>query len=121
MDDRPITKQRTLAQNNSIHLYLTWVARELANQGQTMQNVVQKINKVEIEPTMQNCKELIWHEIQKAMFKKDSTAFLTKQEVSEVYDVMSRWLAKNFEIDLPWPDDPDPAPLKDKEYVNIHE
>jgi 6-pyruvoyl-tetrahydropterin synthase len=105
-------KQRTELQNRAIHLYLTWVAQELANQGQTMQDVVKKINKVEITPTMQNVKEIIWREIQKAMFKKDSTTFLTKHEVDEVYKVMSMWLSKNFEISLPFPNDDDIAPLK---------
>ncbi len=105
-------KQRTENQNRAIHLYLTWVARELQNQGQTMQQVVKKIDKVEITPTMQNVKEIVWREIQKTMFKKDSTTFLTKHEVTQVYEVMSMWLAKNFNISLPFPNDEDIAPLK---------
>ena len=109
-------KQRTELQNRAIHLYLTWVARELSNQGQTMQNVVKAITKVEITPTMQNVKEMIWREIQKTMFKKESTTFLTKHEVTQVYEVMSMWLSKNFQIDLPFPNDNDIAPLKDKIY-----
>lgn len=98
-----IQKQRTDAQNKSIHLYLSWVAQELNNQGQTMQDVVKKINKVEIRPTTENLKEIVWREIQKAMFDKESTTFLTKGEVTQVYDVMSAWLAKNFGIDIPFP------------------
>ena len=109
-------KQRTDLQNRALHLYLTWVARELSNQGQTMQNVVKKITKVEITPTMQNVKEMIWREIQKTMFKKESTTFLNKQEITEVYDVMSMWLSKNFGIYLPFPSDEDIAPLKNKIY-----
>ena len=109
-------KQRTELQNRAIHLYLTQVAHELENQGQTMQDVVKKINKVEILPTMQNVKEMIWREIQKTMFKKESTTFLTKHEVTQVYEVMSMWLSKNFGIDLPFPNDNDPSPLKGKIY-----
>ena len=111
-------KQRTELQNKAIHLYLTWVAHELENQGQTMQNVVKAITKVEITPTMQNVKEMIWREIQKTMFKKESTTFLTKHEVTQVYEVMSMWLSKNFQIDLPFPNDNDVAPLKEKIYEN---
>lgn len=114
--DTIIQKQRTDLQNRAIHLYLTWVAHELQNQGQTMQNVVQKINKVEITPTMQNMKEMVWREIQKTMFKKESTTFLTKHEVTQVYEVMSMWLSKNFGIDLPFPNDEDISPLKNKIY-----
>lgn len=98
-------KQRTDQQNKAIHLYLTWVAREMCNMGLTMQDVVKKINKVEITPTPQNLKEIVWREIQKAHLKKDSTTFLTKHEVSEIYEIMSMWLAKNFGIELPFPSD----------------
>lgn len=98
-------KQRTEAQNRALHLYLTMVARELCNQGQTLQDVVAKINKVEIEPTPQNLKEVVWREIQKTMFKKYSTTYLTKHEVTQVYEVMSMWLSKNFGISIPFPVD----------------
>jgi hypothetical protein len=111
-------KQRTEQQNKSIHLYLTWVARELQNQGQTLQNVVSKINKVEIVPTMYNLKEVVWREIQKSHLGKESTTLLTKHEVDEIYGIMSMWLAKNFGISLPFPNDEDVAPLKDKVYEN---
>lgn len=115
-----VSKQRTVAQNASLHLYLTWVAKELNNQGQTLQNVVQKINKVEIRPSMQNLKEVVWHEIQKVMTGKESSAFLTKQEINDVYEVMAAWLAKNFEISLPWPSDEElqMAKLADKPVDN---
>lgn len=114
--EKTIGKQRTDLQNRAIHLYLSMVARELQNQGQTMQNVVKAITKVEITPTMQNIKELVWREIQKTMFEKESTTFLTKHEVDEVYRVMSMWLSKNFGIDLPFPNDEDISPLLDKKY-----
>lgn len=111
-----ITKQRTEQQNRALHKYLSLVAQELQNQGQTMQDVIKKINKVEIIPTTYNLKEIVWREIQKVHLGKESTTELTKNEVSEVYEIMSMWLSKNFEISIPFPDDPDPAPLKDKKY-----
>jgi hypothetical protein len=109
-----LVKQRTHAQNNALHLYLSMVANELQNQGQTLQNIVKAIKKVEIIPTKENLKEVVWREIQKAILGKESTTFLTKHEVTEVYEVMSMWLAKNFGIDIPFPNDPDPAPLLNK-------
>ena len=109
-------KQRTSQQNKSLHLYLTQVANELDRNGHTLQDVVKKITKVEIRPTMQNIKEVVWHEIQKAQFSKTSSAFLTKNEVNEVYDIMNKWLGVYFQIHIPWPNDDDPAPLKDKQY-----
>ncbi len=100
-------KQRTSQQNKSLHLYLSMVARELQNQGQTMQDVVKAIRKVEILPTDKNLKELVWREIQKVVVQKESTTELAKNEVDEVYEVMSAWLAKEFQIDIPFPHDPD--------------
>lgn len=112
-----IDKQRTGQQNRALHLYLTMVAHELQNQGQTLQDVVKKINKVEIMPTKDNLKEVVWREIQKVMTGKESTTFLDKHEVTEIYDVMNKWLGQHFEIHIPWPDDGDDvAPLKDKIY-----
>jgi len=79
------------------------VARELENGGHTMQNVIQHINRVEITPTKENVKQIIWHEIQKALFGKKSTTELTTDEVNKVYEVMSMFLAREFEISLPFP------------------
>lgn len=99
-------KQRTHSQNNALHLYLTQVANELDRQGHTMQDVVKKITKVEIKPTMHNVKEMIWREIMKAQLGKESTTFLAKQEdIDKVYDVMNKWLGTYFEIFIPFPND----------------
>lgn len=98
-------KQRTIQQNKALHLYLSQVANELDRQGHTMQNVVQKITKVEIKPTLYNVKEMIWREIQKAVLGKDSTTFLEKNELDQVYDVMNKWLGTYFEIYIPFPND----------------
>ena len=106
------SKQRTELQNRALHLYLTQVANELDRQGHTMQDVVKKITKVEITPTMHNIKEMVWREIQKALLGKDSTTFLEKHEVDRIYEVMNKWLGTHFEIHIPFPNDDDPAPLK---------
>lgn len=105
-------KQRTENQNNALHLYLTQVAKELDRQGFTLQDVVQKITKVEITPTMHNIKEVVWREIQKAQLGKESTTQLTKHEIDPVYDVMNKWLGTYFQIHIPFPNDPDEAPMK---------
>ena len=99
-------KQRTSQQNKALHKYLTLVADELDRQGHTMQDVVKKITKVEIKPTMHNVKEMIWREIMKAQLGKESTTFLAKQEdIDKVYDVMNKWLGTYFEIHIPFPND----------------
>lgn len=107
-----IPKQRTELQNNALHLYLEWVARELENGGHTMQDVCKVITKIEIHPTKENVKEIIWREIQRALFGKKSTTELSKHEVTKVYEVMAQFLAREFQISLPFPNDEDIAPLK---------
>ena len=114
---KPFSK-RTSSQNSALHLYFSQVASELEREGHTLQDVIKHINKVEITPTMSNVKEIIWKEIQKVVLNKKSTTELAKQEdIEKVYDVMNKWLGTYFQIYIPFPNDPDPAPLKDKNYA----
>lgn len=101
--DTPETKIRSLRQNSAIHKYLEMVAHELANQGQTIQSIVKKVNMVEITPTTQTIKEIIWRPIQEIVIGKKSSTELTTAEVNQVYDIISMFLSKNFEIYLPFP------------------
>lgn len=98
-----VTEVRTHKQNDSLHLYLEWVARELINKGYTLQDVVAQIKKAEITPTKDNLKEVVWRPMQIAVLGKERSRDLTKQEVDKVYEPISMWLSKNFEIDLPFP------------------
>lgn len=100
-----VTEGRTYAQNSAIHLYLEWVARELINKGYTLQNVIAQIKKAEITPTKDNLKEVLWRPMQMAVLNKESTKDLSKFEIDSVYQPLSMFLAKNFEIDLPFPSD----------------
>lgn len=103
-DLKPIIPQRrTLTQNKALHKYLELVAHELQNGGHTMQDVVSKINMCEIPPTTRTVKEIIFKPIQEAVLGKKSTTELTTAEVNQVYEVMSMFLAKEFEISLPFP------------------
>lgn len=97
--------QRTLSQNNAIHLYLSWLADELQEQGQTMQNVVERIRRAEITPTTENLKEVVWKPMQKAIYQESSSTRLKKSEVSEVHKHLNAWTSKEFGINLPFPSD----------------
>jgi ribosomal protein S26 len=96
-------EKRTLRQNDAIHLYLELVARELANQGQTLQGVVKKVEWAEITPSAKAIKEVIWRPIMETVVGKKSTTQLTTAEVNKVYEIISMFLAKEFEISLPFP------------------
>lgn len=105
-------KKRTENQNRALHLYCSMVAQELEAGGHSMQNVIKKITKVDIYPTTENVKEIIWREIQKALYGKKSTTELTVAEVSKVYEVMSMFLSKHFGIDLDFPHIPEDKIIK---------
>lgn len=94
---------RTANQNRSLHLYLTLVANELSNQGQTLQGVVKKVPWAEITPTKASLKEVLWRPVQEIVVGKKSTTELTTKEVQEIYNNISMFLAKEFSISLPWP------------------
>ena len=96
-------QQRSLAQNRAIHLYLSIVARELENQGQTMRDVVKKMPLVEIPPTTKSLKEIVWKPIQETSLGRKSTTELKTAEVRQIYEIISMFLAKEFEISLPFP------------------
>ena len=98
-------EQRTSQQNKALHKYFELVAHELKNQGQTMQNVVQKLDYCEITPTKDSIKALIWKPIQEIVVSKEHTAELNKHEIDEVYEIVSMFLSKQFGIDLPFPVD----------------
>ena len=100
-----LPQTRTLLQNRAIHKYLEMVAHELQNQGVTMQEVVKKVDWIEITPTKDSIKSVIWKPIQETILGKRSTTELTTAEVDKVYDIMSMFLAKQFEISLPFPNE----------------
>lgn len=93
---------RTLTQNKALHLYFTQIADALREKGLTMNHVVKLFKHMEIAPTSTNVKENIWRPIQMALFKKPSTTELKTEEVTEVYENVSRFLAP-MGISIPFP------------------
>lgn len=98
-------KKRTDSQNRSIHLWLELVAAELDKNGQTVQNIVEKIKKAEIRPNKTVLKEVLWRPYQIAALHKESTTDLTKHEVDKVYEGLNKFLGQEFEIHVPFPSD----------------
>jgi len=94
--------KRTPSQNNAIHLYCRMVADMLTLNGIDVKAFPWKEG-IEIEFTEAIVKDDMWKPIQKAILGKDSTTELTTAEVNEVYEVMSRHLAKTVGIDVSFP------------------
>lgn len=96
-------EKRTNQQSRALHKYLELVAAELDREGHSMQDVLREAKKVDIRPTKNALKEVIWKPIQKVMFDKGSTSDLERHEVDRVYEVMNKWLGENFAIHIPFP------------------
>lgn len=94
-------KQRTLTQNRAIHKYCSMLAKDLNDAGYDMKRVIK--DEVDIPWSEGNAKEFLWRPVQKAMGLPESTADLATNEVSQVYEVLSRKLAQDYNITTPFP------------------
>lgn len=94
-------KQRTLRQNNSIHLLFKILADELNENGLTMQKVLKP--GVDIYWTPESVKEYLWKPVQEAMLAKKSTTELTTKEIDQVFEVISKHLGEKFGLSLVFP------------------
>lgn len=93
-------KQRSLKQNDSLHLYFEQLAETLNGAGLDMRKVLKP--EVEIPWTKENIKKYIWKPIQHVYLNKKSTTELTTIEIDKVYEVLNRHIAK-FGIHVPFP------------------
>ena len=101
---------RTSNQNNALHLWFELVADELNNDGYSVQLVLKQ--KRDLNWDKEKVKELLWRPAQQAILGKTSTTDLKKiGEIDLVYEHLNRHLGEKFEVHIPFPDDPDIAPL----------
>ena len=96
---------RTSAQNRSLHLYFTLLAKELNDSGQDMRKVLKE--SVEIPWGVVSIKDQMFKPIALAMFGKSSTTELSTKEISEVYEVLNRHTGEKLGISVIWPHEED--------------
>ena len=115
-EDTNDPKQRTQNQNSALWLWFEWLAKSLNESGKDMRVVLKPT--YSIPWTKESIHDHIWIPIQKAMFGTASTKDLTKHEqIDKIRDVIMRELGEKHEIEeIPFPNDADVAPLKDKKY-----
>ena len=89
---------RTMKQNNGIHAYCGEVAKQMEARGLDMKTVLKE--GVPISPTKELIKEYMWKPIQKALTGKESTTAITKKQVNEVYEYLSKLLAEKYDINV---------------------
>lgn len=103
MNNDKIPTKRTNQQSKALHKYLEMVSHELQNQGQSMRDVVRKMPLIEIPPTKNALKEIVWKPIMEVTLGRKSTTELKTNEVTQVYEIMAKFLAEQFQIDIPFP------------------
>ncbi len=99
-------RQRTAIQNSSIHVFCREIAEKLNNAGfETSVRSKALKGEIEVPWTQISVKELIWRPVQMKLFPhKDSTVKLQRTEVSEVAEVITRYLGDRFNLHVAFPD-----------------
>ena len=92
---------RSDPQNRAIHLFCRMLAKALSDAGYDVRTTLKADFEIPWNETL--VKELIWREVQIAMFNKKSTTQLNKMEVGDVYEVINRHIAEKHGISVPFP------------------
>ena len=98
-------RQRTDTQNAAIHVFCRLIAEELNAAGYEMKvdSPVLK-SQIEVPWTQESVKDFIWRKVQMSLYpEKESTVKLERAEVSEVADVIIRYLAEKFGVQVNFP------------------
>jgi len=97
------SKLRSDQQRKAIEVFCRTVSEAFNEKDLDMVTVLQE--KLDVPWTQYMVKELIFKKIEFVLFGKVSTTQLEKLQVSEIYDVMNRWLIDKFNISVPFPSD----------------
>src|SRR5262245_52259127 len=98
--------QRTKVQNRALHLLFTKIAEELNAEGYDVRLVLQVIaeNGIDMYWSKELVKELLWRRIQiKYLGKKSTTELDSTGEITEIYDMLNKFLGEQFGIHVPFP------------------
>src|SRR3990167_10032285 len=99
-------KKRTEAQNRALHLYFEMIAGALNQEGLDVRVVLQVIAEkgVDMMWSKELVKELLWRRIQKKYLGKKSTTELDSTgEITQIYDMLNKFLAQEFFITQAFP------------------
>ncbi len=99
--------KRTNSQNKAIHLYCEMVATALNDSG-IDKKVVLSLLKESIPWSKETVKEDLWKNFQKYMGLGVKTSKLKTNEVSQIYDLVNRFLSEKLKLDyIPFPNEAD--------------
>ncbi len=98
-------RQRTDTQNAAIHVFCRLIAEALNEAGYEMV-IDSKVlrSEVEVPWTQDSVKDFIWRKVQISLYpEKQSTVKLERKEVSEVAEVITRYLGEKFNLQVSFP------------------
>ena len=93
--------KRTIKQNKALHLLFDMMAKELNNNGLTVQKTLKK--DFELWWTSELIKNAIWRPIQKAMFGIESTKDIETKHIDQIFDVINKHLGEKHHLHIPFP------------------
>lgn len=97
-------KNRSLRQNNAIHLYCQNLATVFNENDLTVVPVVKSMKEgADIPWSSESIKELIWRPIQLAKVGHDKTSKLETKQVADVYDTINAWSSIRHGIAVEFP------------------
>jgi hypothetical protein len=103
-------KQRTKLQNRSIHKLFTTLSDQLNTLGLDMRVVLKPSYSIWWTP--ESIKRDLWCPLQKVMLDKEHTSELTTNEISKVYEQLSKIIGEKFGVEIDFP-----SQLQTKEYL----
>ena len=92
---------RTTKQNSAMHKYFTMLAETLNDAGLDQRKLLKP--SFMLPWSTSSVKKHLWGGLMKALTGKEHTSDLERNEVSEIYDVLSRNLAEKHGILVPFP------------------
>jgi len=95
-----ITKQ----QRKAVHKYLRLLATEFNDKNVGMKAMLNHKPEMEIMPTMDSLKEMIWKPICKALYGVESSEDLEPGQVDKVYQAINDWTTLEHGISIRFPD-----------------
>lgn len=93
--------ERTLTQNKAMHKYFSLLANAFNDAGYTVEKVLTK--PLNISWTEHLVKDILWRQVQEAMYGKKSTKELERVEVSKVYEEINNYTASSLGVHVPFP------------------
>lgn len=95
-------KQRSSAQNRSLHKALTEISNDLTQQGIEQRTILNDLVGYTAPVTPTFLKE-VFKTIVYTMYRKTSTTELTTKEMVDSWDVFSKFLGEQYGIEYTWP------------------